>query len=161
LHRNVKDHEKRLPVWCWATDDYALDLLNRTNSKTFKPITKLYLSMQAKENFSDPKIAFTLGIIQEQEFIRYSLNSNNLGTAAKALAVMLLRLDIPKTDNEMLSLCESLTPVNYNLASNELVYSAYKMVSAFLNKTYFKDFKGYHGIDPDKMFDTKPGGGSS
>lgn len=96
--------------------------------------------MSIQQQFDDPKIVLTLKIINAQEEISSLLNNGLASKAAKEMATLLLRLDIPKEEKELPKLRILLTPENYHLFSKTQVFKFYSKISEFLNRTYFADF---------------------
>lgn len=96
--------------------------------------------MMQNQRFEDPKITFTIKIINEQEIIADLLNQGKLGTAAKRIATLLLRLNIPTDEKEVTELKNNLNPTNYHLYSHEQIFASFITLNEFLNRTYFSDF---------------------
>ena len=93
--------------------------------------------------FEDPKIVFTLKLIEAQDNIYFLLCSLKPQEAARAMAYLLLRFNIPKNEKEMLKLREELTPNTYMQYSD--LSQAFALINDFLNRTYFAD---YHRAKP-------------
>ena len=120
--------------------------------KTLKDVSVLDMFMQSAEKFEDLKAQIIIKIANEQQFVSDLLNAGCTGTASKRMAFLLLRLDIPSGEKEMLQLRNDLKPDNCN-KSEVFVFYAYYLISDFLNRTYYKIFKGFFGVDPDAEFD--------
>ena len=95
--------------------------------------------------FEDPKIFFTIKLIEAQQEISQLLNNGGESEAAREMAIMLLRINIPDNEKEMIALRKKLTPNNYHVFQVEQVYSFYAQINAYLNHTYFAD---YHRAKP-------------
>ena len=110
--------------------------------------------IQHADKFQDPKMVFLINIVAEDQRISEILNAGFPASAAKRIAILLSRLDAPKADMKFWQLKTTLTIETYNQLSPGEVYKAYSELSAFLNRTYFKEFKGWNGVDPDAEFDS-------
>jgi hypothetical protein len=99
--------------------------------------------MATSTQFEDPKILFTIKLIEAQDNIFYLFCSLRPQDAARAMAYLLLRLNIPKNEKEMIELRQNLTPSTYT--SYMKIENAFSLISDFLNRTYFAD---YHRAKP-------------
>lgn len=91
--------------------------------------------------FNDPKVFLTLSIMRQVENITFHLAEGADGTAGKETALLLLQLDIPDDEKEMIQLRKDVTTQNYNTLSRDAIYRAYSLLCEFLNRTYYKDYK--------------------
>src|SRR3990172_12485508 len=97
--------------------------------------------MQDQSKFQDPKILLTYQILDEMQETSDSLNQGEVTKAGKRMAFLLRRIEIADDEKEMRKLHEDLTPQNYLFKSYAFVYDAYEKLNAYLNRTYYADFK--------------------
>jgi hypothetical protein len=91
--------------------------------------------------FNDPKVFLTISIMRQVEEITFYLAQGYDGTAGKAIALLLLQLDIPDDEKEMVQLRKDVTTQNYNTLGRDIIYKAFSLLCEFLNRTYYKDYR--------------------
>lgn len=92
------------------------------------------------EQFIDPKTAFLFTINMENQGISNLLNNGYPATASKKIAILLMRLDIPESETEMLELRKTINIETCYRRTVPQVFEAYAKLSDFLNRTYFKNW---------------------
>lgn len=95
--------------------------------------------------FNDPKVQLLSTIVRETQTISDLLNAGYHGSALKRIAVLLMRLDVPSGEKEVLALRSKISLSNYTSCSYNDLYNAYFTINDFLNRTYFK---GWNNIMP-------------
>lgn len=106
---------------------------------------------EQRTGFDEPKIQFTIKLIEAQEQISYLINISEFTLAAKAIATLLMRLDIQEDEKELFELKKKLTLETYTTYEFVEIEKAFTALNAFLNHTYFADFrkpKPKHGTGP-------------
>lgn len=98
-----------------------------------------------QKGFDEPKIVYTIKLIEAQERIAFLLNDSKYGQAAQEIATLLLRIEIPKDETDMQKLKKELTLDTYISFKSQDTNAAFATLCAFLNRTYFAD---YHKAKP-------------
>jgi hypothetical protein len=98
------------------------------------------MSSKGQRDFEDPKIIYTVKLVNETYTIRMLLAGGSMGTAAKHMAILLLGLVITPEEKEMLTIKKDFTPLTYHHADQEEIYHIYETLCDFLNRTYLADF---------------------
>jgi len=91
-------------------------------------------------SFEDPKIQLILSIMKQDSEITYHMDELQHDKAAHDMALLLRRLEINESDEEIIKLKNTITLQNYDRIPEEIINQAYEQIHDFLNRTYYKGF---------------------
>jgi len=112
----------------------------------------------SETTFADPKTAFLMSLIRQSDIISAYLSGLKFSSAALELGILLDRITIPKNREDLQKLQETFNEEEYINRTRNEVRHAFRVVSTYLNGTYFKgydaaigekDFKKLEGDDDE------------
>jgi uncharacterized linocin/CFP29 family protein len=98
--------------------------------------------MQSIDVFQDPKTAFLLSLVKEMDQASFELKYGSKSQAAKNLSVIIDRLIISDKNEAMKKIREKISWNNISNLQDEDIKQAFREISQYLNRTYFKGFYG-------------------
>jgi hypothetical protein len=107
-----------------------------------------------KFDFEDAKTQFLVKLANFSSEIGLMLAEGNDGDAMRLLGSLLAMIQVDETEKELKALQKKFV-YEYQtfvpMITGEQSHKYFFMLSEYLNKTYFKDFKGFHGVDASKV----------
>jgi hypothetical protein len=115
----------------------------------------------SETTFADPKTAFLMSLIRQSDITSAYLSASKYSNAALEIGILLDRIVIPKNREDLQKLQETFNEEEYINRTRNEVRHAFRVVSTYLNNTYFKgydaaigekDFKKLEGEDNETEF---------